>query len=46
MAAGEVALFKGRRLLPDPPLLHRSPPLAGRAETRLLLVNDEPDSLD
>ena len=40
MRAGEVAIFKGRMLLDDPPVLHRSPPIAATGEQRLLLVLD------
>lgn len=40
MMAGEVGIFKGRRLLDDPPVLHRSPPIGDRGEARLLLVID------
>lgn len=40
MKPGEVGLFKGRLLLPDPPILHRSPPIAATGERRLLFVID------
>ena len=40
MRTGEVAIFKGRVLLDEPPILHRSPPIAGTGETRLLFVID------
>jgi len=40
METGEVGLFKGRLLLPEPPILHRSPPIAGTGERRLLFVVD------
>jgi hypothetical protein len=40
MAAGEIGIFKGRRLLDDPSILHRSPPIGDRGESRLLLVID------
>jgi hypothetical protein len=40
MRAGEVAIFKGRMLLDDPPVLHRSPPIAATGKQRLLLVLD------
>lgn len=40
MRAGEVAIFKGRMLLDDPPVLHRSPPIAATGEQRLLLGLD------
>lgn len=37
---GEVAIFKGRMLMPDPPILHRSPPIMHTGDKRLLLVID------
>jgi hypothetical protein len=37
LLAGEVALFKGR-LLTDSPIIHRSPPIAGTGQRRLVLV--------
>jgi hypothetical protein len=37
LLAGEVALFKGR-LLTDTPIIHRSPPIAGSGQKRLVLV--------
>lgn len=38
---GAVALFKGRTYAPDhPPCLHRSPPIEGSGERRLVLVID------
>lgn len=40
MAAGDVAIFKGRVLLDEPPILHRSPPIEARGEQRLLMVLD------
>lgn len=40
MAAGEVGIFKGRLLLPEPPVLHRSPPIGDSGEQRLLLAID------
>lgn len=40
MRAGEVGIFKGRMLLDEPPILHRSPPIAATGEQRLLLVLD------
>ncbi len=40
MQAGEVGIFKGRMLLDEPPVLHRSPPIAATGEQRLLLVLD------
>ncbi|NJM81090.1 MAG: DUF1826 domain-containing protein [Tabrizicola sp.] len=44
LATGEAALFRGS-LWPteDCGLLHRSPPIAGTGETRLLLVIDVPE---
>ena len=43
---GTVAIFKGRRLLDDPPILHRSPPIAASGDKRLLLVVDPASSDD
>ncbi len=45
--AGEVALFKGRRWT-DAPIIHRSPPIAGTGQRRLVLVinSAEPKGLD
>ncbi len=40
MQTGEVGIFKGRMLLDEPPVLHRSPPIAATGEQRLLLVLD------
>lgn len=40
MRTGNVGIFKGRVLAPDTPILHRSPPIAGTGEQRLLLVID------
>ena len=40
LAAGEVAIFKGRDALDPPVLLHRSPPISRTGERRLLLVLD------
>ncbi len=40
LRAGDVAIFNGRVLLEEPTILHRSPPIAGTGETRLLLVID------
>jgi hypothetical protein len=37
LLAGEVALFKGK-LLTDSPIIHRSPPIAGSGQRRLVLV--------
>ncbi len=37
LLAGEVALFKGK-LLTDRPIIHRSPPIAGTRQRRLVLV--------
>jgi hypothetical protein len=37
LLAGEVALFKGR-LRTDTPIIHRSPPIAGTNQKRLVLV--------
>lgn len=44
LAPGSVALFKGMTAGPAAPvILHRSPPLEGTGETRLLLVIDRAD---
>lgn len=40
LAAGDVAIFKGRLWAETPAILHRSPPIAGTGDTRLLLVID------
>lgn len=40
MATGEVGIFKGRLLLAQPPVLHRSPPIGDSGEQRLLLAID------
>jgi len=40
LAAGDVAVFKGRLWAEEPVILHRSPPIAGTPDTRLLLVID------
>lgn len=40
VATGAVALFKGRLLLDDPTILHRSPPVAGTGLHRLMLAID------
>lgn len=40
LAIGDVGLFKGRIWQPDARVLHRSPPIAGSGERRLLLVID------
>lgn len=40
LAPGTVGLFKGRVLMEDPTILHRSPPIAATGEQRLLLVID------
>ncbi|TYC86702.1 DUF1826 domain-containing protein [Novosphingobium sp. BW1] len=40
MRAGDVGLFKGRLLAPEPAILHRSVPLSALGGTRLLLVLD------
>jgi hypothetical protein len=38
LKVGEVALFKGRFWSPDDAIIHRSPPIEGTGEVRLLLV--------
>lgn len=40
MAPGDVAIFKGRLMADEPRILHRSPPIAGTGESRLLLAID------
>jgi hypothetical protein len=41
--AGDIALFKGRLFPGEPPvLLHRSPPIEGTGERRIVLVLDTP----
>lgn len=42
IATGDVAVMKGRRLAPDRPLIHRSPPVSATGEQRLVLVIDPP----
>lgn len=43
LSTGPIALFKGRLAAPDEALvLHRSPPLVGTGERRLVLVIDTP----
>ncbi|APR52545.1 DUF1826 domain-containing protein [Sphingomonas koreensis] len=44
MRAGDVAIFKGRLRVEEPTILHRSPPIEGSGEQRLLLVIDPPAS--
>ena len=46
MAAGDAGLFRGGTWpgAPRPGLVHRSPPIAGSGETRLLLVLDLPEA--
>jgi hypothetical protein len=38
MAAGDVAILKGRLWSEDAPAIHRSPPIEGTGEARLVLV--------
>lgn len=40
LTAGEVGLFKGRIWTEEPAILHRSPPIDGTGQSRLLLVLD------
>ncbi len=40
LSAGDVGLFKGRERAGDRAIIHRSPPIAGSGEDRLLLVID------
>lgn len=37
---GAVAIFKGRLLCDEPVILHRSPPIAGTGQVRLVLIMD------
>lgn len=37
---GDVGIFKGRLWVEEPMILHRSPPIAGSGQTRLLLTLD------
>ena len=41
LSAGDVGLFKGKMWTQNP-AIHRSPPIEGTAETRLMLVLDHP----
>ncbi|UBS33786.1 DUF1826 domain-containing protein [Altererythrobacter sp. N1] len=43
LATGDVAIFKGRLLAEEPAILHRSPPIAGTGDKRLLLAIDPYD---
>lgn len=45
LGVGEVALFKGR-LWSDMPIIHRSPPIAGTGQRRLVLVINPADGTD
>lgn len=40
MRPGDVGIFKGRLSVEEPAIMHRSPPIAGKAEHRLLLAID------
>jgi len=42
MKAGDVGIFKGK-LATEMPAIHRSPPIAGTGETRILLVLNPPE---
>lgn len=44
MRTGDVALFKGRLWSKDSPAIHRSPPIAGTGEERLVLVMNPGDA--
>jgi len=46
LATGTVGLFKGRVLAGDDAIVHRSPPIVGTGEDRLLLVLDGPPPED
>ena len=43
LKAGDVGLFKGK-LATENPAIHRSPPISGTGETRLLLVLNPPEN--
>ncbi len=43
LSAGDVGLFKGK-LATETPAIHRSPPISGTGEKRLLLVLNPPES--
>lgn len=45
LATGEVAVLKGCLLMPEPRILHRSPPIARTGGVRLVLSLDPPDPL-
>lgn len=40
LGRGDVAIFKGRLWVDDPSILHRSPPIEGTGDVRLLLAID------
>lgn len=42
VSRGAVAVLKGRLMLAEPTILHRSPPIAGTGERRLLVTLDPP----
>ena len=42
LSTGDVGLFKGRERAGERAIIHRSPPIAGSGEDRLLLVIDAP----
>ena len=45
IGTGDIALFKGKLFPGNPPvLLHRSPPIEGTGERRVVLVLDTPDA--
>lgn len=45
IGAGDIALFKGKLFPGQPPVLfHRSPPIEGTGERRIVLVLDTPDA--
>lgn len=46
LSPGAVGLFKGRNLAGEEAIVHRSPPIAGTGEERLLLVIDGPPPAD
>lgn len=42
LGVGDVALFKGRLWSPESPAIHRSPPIEGTGQERLVLVINSP----
>jgi Protein of unknown function (DUF1826) len=46
LSTGDVALFKGRLWSAEPPAIHRSPPIEGTGEERLVLAINPARSTD